>query len=159
MVGGMAELDPAALSGVLERLVTVVRRLPAPGDLSLATAATLNTLSRFGPARLGELARRENITQPGMTQLVVRLERAGLAERRVDPADGRATVVAITAAGEDLLDGRRRARAEQITTYVDVLPAADRRRLAAALPALAELAERGERDWRARADRPATVLV
>jgi len=140
----VANPELGQLASLLERLSAVVRRLPAPGELSLATAATLNTLSRYGPARLGDLAHTENLTQPGMTQLVARLERDGLAVRRPDPDDGRVVLVAITDTGEDLLGRRRAARREQIAEYVERLPAPERRQLTAAFPALDHLAEMGE---------------
>lgn len=150
MFACVTEPELAPLAGLLDRLSAVVRRLPAPGGLSLATAATLNTLERYGPARLGELACSENVSQPGMTQLVARLEREGLAERRPDPHDGRAIQVAITAAGQLLVEQRRAARREQIARHVDAFDDEQRRILAAALPALERLADIAEQ---ARADR------
>lgn len=137
--------DLRGLAGALERLTAVVRRLPAPGGLSLATAGTLNTLSRYGPARLTDLAHSEAVSQPAMTQLVSRLERDRLAERRADLQDGRVVRVSITPAGEQLLAGRRAARADQITELVDRLEPDEREAVAAALPALVRLAEMGER--------------
>lgn len=61
------------------------------------------------PYRVTELAAREGISQPGVTQLVNRLERRNLVERRTDPQDGRVVVVAITDDGGRELD---RVRAE-----------------------------------------------
>jgi DNA-binding MarR family transcriptional regulator len=46
--------------------------------LSLTATATLATLDRSGPSRLTWLAVREGVTQPAMTQLITRLEDAGL---------------------------------------------------------------------------------
>lgn len=152
----MSQPDLTPLAGLLERLSAVVRRLPAPGELSLATAATLNTLERYGPARLGDLAQNENVTQPGMTQLVARLERDGLADRRPDPNDRRAVQVSITAAGQRLVEQRRAARRAQIAQYVEALDDDQRERLAAAVPALERLAEVGEL---ARSDRLAPAGV
>src|SRR6476659_5895757 len=48
--------------------------------------------------RITELAAQEGISQPGVTQLVNRLERRGWVERRNDAQDRRAVVVAITTA-------------------------------------------------------------
>jgi DNA-binding MarR family transcriptional regulator len=56
------------------------------------------------PSRITELAAREGISQPGVTQLVNRLEERGWVERRTDPDDRRAVLVALTAAGSDALE-------------------------------------------------------
>jgi DNA-binding MarR family transcriptional regulator len=47
--------------------------------------------------RMGELARRGRLSKQTMTQLVRRLEADGLVERRVDPRDGRASLISLTA--------------------------------------------------------------
>jgi DNA-binding MarR family transcriptional regulator len=61
------------------------------------------------PYRITELASREGLTQPAVTQLVNRLEQRGWVERRTDARDGRVVLVGLTDAGRDVLD---RARAE-----------------------------------------------
>ena len=62
----------------------------------MTAAATLASLERLGPQRLTDLAAREGVTQPAMTQLITRLEEAGLARREASPDDGRVVLVAIT---------------------------------------------------------------
>jgi DNA-binding MarR family transcriptional regulator len=131
---------PAELSVALERLVSLLRRLPTGSDISLTTASTLRLLEQDGPARLSELATREGVTQPAMTQLVTRLERDGLARRTAHPDDARVVLVAITDVGRELLASRRATRAVHLAQLMDTLPAADRRRLTAAVPALIRLA-------------------
>ena len=109
---GLAE--PGLADGVaaaLERLVGLFRSLTPPGGLSLTAAATLATLERMGPCRLTWLATREGVTQPAMTQLIARLQDAGLVGRAADPADGRVVQVRITAEGKAVLARRRAARA------------------------------------------------
>src|ERR1700722_15405309 len=91
--------DPALAAGVaaaVERMVGLFRWLSPPSELSLTAAATLATLERSGPCRLTVLADREAVTQPAMTQLVARLQTAGLVTRAADPADGRVVSIAIT---------------------------------------------------------------
>jgi DNA-binding MarR family transcriptional regulator len=44
------------------------------------------------------------VTQSAMTQIVTRLERDGLVERRPDPTDGRAVLVSVTPAGTSVID-------------------------------------------------------
>jgi DNA-binding MarR family transcriptional regulator len=47
--------------------------------------------------RMGELARRARLSKQTMTEMVRRLERDGLVERRADPSDGRASLIFLTA--------------------------------------------------------------
>ena len=47
--------------------------------------------------RMGELARRAQLSKQAMTELVRRVEQDGLVERRPDPDDGRASLVFLTA--------------------------------------------------------------
>src|SRR4051794_29960116 len=98
-VQGGGELDDLAVT--LERTLSWVRRVVRPAEWSAIALSTLDALDRLGPLRVTELTARERITQPGMTGLVARLTSAGLAERRADPSDGRATLVALTDAGRD----------------------------------------------------------
>ena len=107
--------------------------------MSLTSLSTLSTLDRTGPRRVTDLAVIEGVTQPSMTVLVSVLERSGLVERRGDPADGRVALVALTAAGSDLLETRRRAAAEEFMRLIDKLPADEAAALAAAIPALQHL--------------------
>ena len=43
--------------------------------------------------RMGELAQRARLSKQTMTQMIRRLERDGLVERRTDPSDGRASLI------------------------------------------------------------------
>src|SRR6202047_4128693 len=91
----------AGIAAGVERLIGLVRaRSPADG-LSLTAAATLATLERSGPRRLTGLAVQEGVTQPAMTQLIARLQNAGLVRREADPADGRVVQVWLTEQGRD----------------------------------------------------------
>jgi DNA-binding MarR family transcriptional regulator len=130
---------PGELATSLERLASLLRRLVPPRDLSLTTVSTLHTLARSGPFRLSELATREGVTQPAMTQLVSRLERDRLAERRGDPHDARVVMVHLTEAGERTIGRLRERRAQVLATLLDRLPPEDERAILAALPAIDRL--------------------
>jgi DNA-binding MarR family transcriptional regulator len=130
----------AEVAAVLDRLIGLFRSLSPASGLSLTAAATLATLERSGPARLTWLAVREGVTQPAMTQLVARLEDAGLAGRAADPADGRVVQVRITADGRAMLAGRRAVRAERLAGLLERLTPEEREALAVALPAMDALA-------------------
>ncbi len=126
----------AGVAAALERLIGLFRSLSPASGLSLTAAATLATLERSGPSRLTWLAAREGVTQPAMTQLIGRLEDAGLVSRAADPADGRVVQVRITADGKAILAGRRAVRAERVAGLLERLSMDERVALAAALPAM-----------------------
>ncbi|TGD89803.1 MarR family transcriptional regulator [Mycolicibacterium sp. CH28] len=112
----------ACVGDVLDQATDLTARfLSDRADLSASAAFTLNTVYREGPVRLTTLATREGISQPSMTQLVQRLERAGLVTRLADPDDGRAALIGITAAGRTLLDDRKRMRRERLAALMTTL--------------------------------------
>ena len=129
-----------ALTTDLERILGLFRSLSPASGMSLTSAATLATLDRTGPSRLTWLAGREGVTQPAMTQVITRLEDAGLVDRTADPADGRVVQVRITADGKAMLGRRRAVRAERVAGLLDRLSPDERAALAAALPAMDALA-------------------
>ncbi|MWA05938.1 MarR family transcriptional regulator [Actinomadura sp. LD22] len=111
--------------------------------LPFTTLSVLDTLAAGGTVRMTELTRTEQVSQPGITQLVSRLERDGLVERRPDPDDGRAVLVHITEAGRGIVRSRREDRMRHLAPLVGQLTGEQRRALAQALPVLARLAELG----------------
>ncbi|HLI36819.1 MAG TPA: MarR family transcriptional regulator [Streptosporangiaceae bacterium] len=127
----------AAAEALYRLMTTAVRQLPR--DISLTSAATLATIERTGPRRITDLAVVEGVTQPSMTALVTVLERSGLAERRQDPRDQRAVLVALTEAGAAYLRARRRAGAEAFARLIGKLAPGEAAALLAAVPALRHL--------------------
>lgn len=67
--------------------------------LSAARLHALVVLEVNGPQPAGDLARALGVSAATVTGLVDGLEKAGLAERRTDPDDGRSRIVHVTAAG------------------------------------------------------------
>ena len=137
------DLDVDAFALAIEAFNRFYIRLPALERFSFTTLSVLHTLSRTNPLRLTELTRTEQVTQPAITQLVTRLERDGLVERRPDPDDGRAVQVHITQAGLDIVRARHRDRTTRLAAIVEQLDPGQRAAIAAALPALLRLAELG----------------
>src|SRR5580693_8348970 len=125
-----------ALIGLAAGVVRGARR-----DMSLTSLGTLSTLDRSGPQRITDLARAEGVAQPSMTVLVGTLERDGLVVRRADPSDKRVVLIELTAAGSDLVRGRRRADAQALAQLIEKLPSDQAAALLAALPALEHLRE------------------
>jgi DNA-binding MarR family transcriptional regulator len=73
------------------------------GDVSMREYDVLYTLSKCpGPVRITELNRHVLLSQPALSRLVDRLAERGLVERKPDPADGRATRLSLTTAGQAL---------------------------------------------------------
>jgi DNA-binding MarR family transcriptional regulator len=67
---------------------------PPPAPLSPRHVAALEQI-RGGPVTVGELASRLGLTLPTVSGVLADLDRAGLVERRPDPADRRRTIVQI----------------------------------------------------------------
>ena len=103
-------LDPetlrawTALVAVYQEVIPrVVVRMEDEAGIDTGVFSVLTHLSRAGAdgIRVGALQARMRVrySQPGLTRAAQRMERDGLLERRADPADGRATVLVITARG------------------------------------------------------------
>ena len=70
-------------------------------DLSVPRAHLLVALLRHGPQRISQLGGHVGISQGTASTLAEALVREGLLERQADPGDGRATQLALTAAGTE----------------------------------------------------------
>jgi DNA-binding MarR family transcriptional regulator len=127
------------LAGVVERLVTWLRRSTAVPGYSVTSRLTLARLQADGPARISDLARLEGVTQPAMTGLVNRLEAEGMVTRTADPTDARAALVALTDSGRAFVETRRAERSRVLAGRVERLTDAERAAILAALPALDRL--------------------
>ncbi|MGH4031613.1 MarR family winged helix-turn-helix transcriptional regulator [Actinomycetota bacterium Odt1-20B] len=137
-------MDLNAFTAAVENFNRFYIRLPVLEKHPFTTLSVLDTLAFAGrPLRLTELTRTEQVSQPGITQLVTRLEREGLLERRPDPSDGRAVLVHITEAGRRIGRSRHADRTRHLAPLVDQLTPEERRALKDALPALTRLAELG----------------
>ena len=129
----------SAAAAVHDLLASFIRL--APRDMSLTSIAALATLDRRGPRRITELAASEGVTQPTVTSLVASLVRDGYVERRGDPADKRAVVVAITEAGAAYMRARRAVTAGFFAEAVEKLSPEEAETLAVAVPVIERLRE------------------
>jgi DNA-binding MarR family transcriptional regulator len=125
------------------RITRTARRLrqEAGSALSPSQSAALATVERHGPLTPSELADRERIRRPTATQVLARLEAAGLVVRASDPVDRRSSVLSITPAGRALLAEQRTRKDAYLARRLETLSSADRRVLARASELLEELFE------------------
>ncbi|CAM3523442.1 HTH marR-type domain-containing protein [Bordetella sputigena] len=106
------DLDAEALS-LLRAVLALGRRLRAErpdGAVTLAAISLLGTLSRLGPMPAVQLAAEERLQPQSLTRIIAGLERDELIERRKDPADQRALIIALTDKGKTVLANDLRAR-------------------------------------------------
>lgn len=100
------------LAGVISGLLSATNRLSrvatvqAEGSLTPTDYRILSTLRQFGPMRTGELALYHRVSQPAISKAIASLEREGLTTRAADPADQRASLLALTEAGERAFSAR-----------------------------------------------------
>ncbi|MEU6113409.1 MarR family transcriptional regulator [Streptomyces sp. NPDC047117] len=131
------DVSAEELMGAVERLVRHVRHSANAGGLSTAASSALGRLGREGPYRLTELARAEGVSQPNMTQVVTRMERAGLVRRVADSSDGRGVLVEATDTGLEIFRQRRAERTHALRLLVEELSEPEQQAVKVALPALA----------------------
>jgi DNA-binding MarR family transcriptional regulator len=86
-----------------------------PAGLTALQYTALTVLERHPDLSSAQLARHSFVTAQSMADMVTALEGRGLIERHRDRADRRRLVVALTAAGQDLL-GRYRAPVAALET-------------------------------------------
>jgi DNA-binding MarR family transcriptional regulator len=136
-------VDPARLASELRlALGQLVRRLRVEHRLSLSHVAVLARLDREGTHSIGSLAAAERIRPQSMAQTIRDMESDGFIERRVDPADGRRSLVDMTAEGRDMLEEDRRRRQGWLTEALSrELNARERADLMAAVDLLRRLGE------------------
>lgn len=118
-----------------------LRRLPAPGleraGVTPSQVRVLRLLWAAGePLRVSELARRLDVIPRSATSVVDLLEERGLVERRPDPSDRRATLVALTPSGAKLLRSLRAHRTAGLAELLDRLTPGEQAELARLLTVL-----------------------
>ena len=99
--------------------------------------AALATVERHGPLSPSELAGLERIKRPTATRIVRHLEEGGLVERVNHPADGRSSILSVTAEGRALLKRLRERKTAYLAKRLGAMDAEDRRTLEQAATLLA----------------------
>jgi DNA-binding MarR family transcriptional regulator len=126
---------------VHRRMVRAVNGEMSGCGLTMARAKVLRSLHEQGPTRQSVLAADFGMSPHSITDIVDGLERLGLAERRPDPDDRRAKLVAITDAGEASLDVANATRERLLTQIFGSLSQEDRVTLLRLLGRLDEAAQ------------------
>jgi DNA-binding MarR family transcriptional regulator len=96
------------------------RAAPAPAPLTSRHVAALDQI-RGGPLTVGELAVQLGLTLPTVSGVLADLDRAGLVDRRTDPADRRRTIVQITPGQENLIGRWLDGAAQPLARVLDKL--------------------------------------
>jgi DNA-binding MarR family transcriptional regulator len=136
--------DAALASSLRISIARLARRMRAQlADASYTTSqlAVLASLERHGPMTPTSLAEHEKVQPPSMTRVVAALEQGGLVTRTAHPHDRRQAVVAITPAGQELLQADRRQREAWLSRRLAELSQEDRQRLRAAAGVLDHLSQ------------------
>jgi len=132
-------IDVTRLRVAIARLSRRLRRHELAG-LTPTQLAALSTVERSGPLRLGDLAAAEGIAPSTLTRLVAVLEELGYVQRDADPKDARASTLAITPRGHETLERLRAEGTALLMQSLELLTPEQRAALAAAVPALEQLA-------------------
>lgn len=110
MTGGPTA-DRAAVASVTDSLVLLVRsfmktraqHIAETGELEWAAQLTLKCLAASGPVRAGALAGQLRSDPSTVSRQVAALVKEGLVERQADPEDGRASLLVLTDAAQQLV--------------------------------------------------------
>src|SRR3954451_16563930 len=99
---GRQESLSDSFRAVSRRLRIQNQKALAPWEITPGQARALGVLSRHGPVPLRTLAERRRLAPRSATEWAVALEMRGRVERRTDPTDRRATLIALTPRGEEV---------------------------------------------------------
>jgi len=117
-------------------------RLQRTDDVSVGQYSVLVSLRAHGALSLGDLAEREHVTAPSMNRTVNCLVDAGLVQRTPDPDDGRRIRVALSEAGERLVDDTDRRRDAWLEARLAELAPDEQRAIARAAALIRGIADR-----------------
>ena len=136
-----------ALRRIVRELSTSARRLPRGAtrgvrreSLSGARLFVLRQVAASPGLSIGELAARTHARQSTVSEVVARLEAAGLLRRGTNPHDARLAALTLTARGQRAIDGAARTAQESLAAALGDLPASTRQALADGLESWLEKA-------------------
>lgn len=123
--------EPAVANRIgtgLARLIRLIERaaIVRGDDLDRPSFMLLHTLVCVGACRVTALAAAVCSDPSTVSRQAAHLVDLGLVERRADPGDGRASLLAITDAGRALLERARQRRDERISAIIEPWQHAER---------------------------------
>jgi len=133
-------IDATRLRVAIARLSRRLRHHELAG-LTPTQLSALATVERYGPMRLGDVAAAEGIAPSTLTRIVTALEDRAYVERCAVPGDARASTLAITTLGHEILERIRHESTAMLAQSLATLRPEQIEALAHALPALEQLAE------------------
>jgi DNA-binding MarR family transcriptional regulator len=119
-----------AFWGVARQLRRLTRETLEPWEISPSQSRALRVLMHHGVMRLSELSDHLHIAPRSTTEVVDGLQERGLVERRPDPNDRRATLVALTSEGRSVGAAIQSARSAEAERLFGGLSESDRAHLA-----------------------------
>jgi DNA-binding MarR family transcriptional regulator len=132
----------------------VQRELASSHGVSLGDLYAVRVLARLGEVPVSRYGGELGLARSTITNLVDRLERAGLVARVAGPGDRRVTLVRLTAAGQDAMEARARFAESDVARRLLALEEADQVALAEILERLLAIpAPSGKRSAHAAASR------
>ena len=116
-----------AMMGLGRQWASVSQQLSKVG-IDKTSMLLLGTLKHIGPARSNALAEAVYSDPSTISRQVAGLVTDGLIARHAAPADGRASLLAVTEKGRDLLEARHHQRSCSLARMLAHWPAEDRER-------------------------------
>ena len=128
------------------------RELAATVGVSLGDLYAVRVLARLGEVPVSRYGAERGLPRSTITNLVDRLERAGLVARVASPSDRRVTLVRLTEAGRDAVEARTRISDSDVARGILALDAADQTTLAELLERI--VASQSEQDGAGESEAP-----
>ncbi|MHA7283519.1 MarR family winged helix-turn-helix transcriptional regulator [Arthrobacter sp. TMS2-4] len=122
----------------LRHAVYLSRSMDSESDITTMQLSTLG-MAADAPLRVSRVAANLGIRVPSATEQIIKLEQAGLVDRRPDPTDSRAVLVQLTEQGRAAWEEAGRRRNARVAALLDRLDDEERATLAAALPVIEKI--------------------
>jgi DNA-binding MarR family transcriptional regulator len=132
----------AELRSLISKMRRRLREQADVGDLTPSQTSAWIRLERDGPLTVSALARAEGVRPQSMGATIAVLQDAGLVNGAPDPADGRQTILTVTARSRERVAAGRAAQQDWLTRVIDrELTPQERLELARAIDLLRRIAD------------------